>query len=369
MNLSPDLRNLILQVLSESFFQVTVFVAFTLFFLYSSEKKFGFEIGLLLSRSSFFQPFWCSLLGAFPGCGGAIIVVTQYARGYVTFGSLVAVLIATMGDAAFFLLALDPMACVVIILLGIFVGSLTGRLIDMVHGTSFMRNPIVVVELHNKEIRSIPLKFSVFSTIFWRSFLHFLWVGVILFGFFWGILLQFRVEVDTIFSPFMNQERLDFLGAFCAIFLLFMWLFSRVGNTMHSMPCSLSGSSYTLIERVSIDTNFVTSWVIGGFLLYEVGIYAFDMSIESWLSGQKLFLPFLAVLIGFLPSCGPQIVVTSLYLNGLLPFSAQLGNAIANDGDALFPAIALVPRAAFLATIYSGIPAFILSYAYYFLFE
>ena len=77
----------------------------------------------------------------------------------------------------------------------------------------------------------------------------------------------------------------------------------------------------------------------------------------------------LAILIGFLPGCGPQILVTTLYLNGALPFSAQLGNAISNDGDALFPAIALSPRAALLATLYSGIPAFLVGFGYYLLFE
>ena len=77
----------------------------------------------------------------------------------------------------------------------------------------------------------------------------------------------------------------------------------------------------------------------------------------------------MAILIGFLPGCGPQILVTTMYLSGYIPLSAQIGNAIANDGDALFPAIALHPKAALVATIYSAIPALIVSYSYLFLFE
>ena len=42
--------------------------------------------------------------------------------------------------------------------------------------------------------------------------------------------------------------------------------------------------------------------------------------------------------------------MTTLYVNGVIPFSAQLANAISNDGDALFPAIAIAPKAAILAT-------------------
>jgi len=80
-------------------------------------------------------------------------------------------------------------------------------------------------------------------------------------------------------------------------------------------------------------------------------------------------VPLVAILFGFLPGCGPQIVVATFYLNGFIPLSAEIGNAISNDGDALFPAIALAPKAALLATIYSAIPAIIVAYSYFILFE
>ena len=50
-------------------------------------------------------------------------------------------------------------------------------------------------------------------------------------------------------------------------------------------------------------------------------------------------------------ACGPQIMFTTLYLSGGFPLSAQFGNAIPNDGDALFPAIAIAPKAALVATL------------------
>jgi hypothetical protein len=46
-----------------------------------------------------------------------------------------------------------------------------------------------------------------------------------------------------------------------------------------------------------------------------------------------------------------------------------MGNAISNDGDALFPAIALAPKAAIIATLYSAVPAIIVAYGYMYLFE
>lgn len=80
-------------------------------------------------------------------------------------------------------------------------------------------------------------------------------------------------------------------------------------------------------------------------------------------------MPLMGLAIGLLPGCGPQILVTSLYLSGVAPLSAQLANAISNDGDALFPAIALAPKAALVASLYSALPALLVGYSYYFLFE
>lgn len=70
----------------------------------------------------------------------------------------------------------------------------------------------------------------------------------------------------------------------------------------------------------------------------------------------------IAILVGFIPGCGPQIIMTTLYLQGVVPLSAQLANAISNDGDALFPALALAPIASLYATLYSAVPAAIVGY-------
>ena len=83
--------------------------------------------------------------------------------------------------------------------------------------------------------------------------------------------------------------------------------------------------------------------------------------------GIAIYAPLLAILVGLLPGCGPQIIVTSLYLSGYIPLSALMGNAISNDGDALFPAIAIAPRTAIVATLYSTIPAVLIAYGWYFL--
>ena len=113
----------------------------------------------------------------------------------------------------------------------------------------------------------------------------------------------------------------------------------------------------------------MTVWVIFAYLFYELGIYFSDIDLRLLFEIWAPLVPLIAILVGFIPGCGPQIVITTMYLNGLVPFSAELGNAISNDGDALFPAIAMAPRIAIIATLYSAVPALISAYAYYWLFE
>ena len=100
-------------------------------------------------------------------------------------------------------------------------------------------------------------------------------------------------------------------------------------------------------------------------LEHEVQQILTEQEIHGWAS----IVPLISVLIGLLPGCGPQVLVTTLFIAGYLPLSAQIGNALSNDGDALFPAIAIAPKVAIVATIYSAVPALIFSYAYFFVFE
>ena len=125
----------------------------------------------------------------------------------------------------------------------------------------------------------------------------------------------------------------------------------------------------SILRRTVADTNFVTVWVIGAFLMFELSVYFFALDLKDLLSGYTFFTPMAAILIGFLPGCGPQVLVTTMYLAGALPLSAQIGNAISNDGDALFPAIAIAPRVAVVATLYSAVPAVIISYSWLLAFE
>ena len=101
-------------------------------------------------------------------------------------------------------------------------------------------------------------------------------------------------------------------------------------------------------------------------LMFELTVHFANFDLSSVFAPMAAFTPLIAILIG-LPGCGPQMLITTMYLSGFI-LSAQIGNAISNDGDALFPAIAMAPKAAIVA-IYSALPALVVAYGWYFLVE
>ena len=345
---SGQFGELIRNSMIDAYIQVSVFVGFTLFVFIGLDSLTKFDVKLFLSKTQKIHVPIAAFLGAIPGCGGAIIVVTQYIQGRISFGSLVAVLTATMGDAAFLILAMEPSTGLLIFSLGIIVGSLSGYIIDILHGTQFMMPESKINIEYEKIHKTFVSNFNIF------------WILLFIPGFIIGVITAFQIELNieaysTIFI---------LVGSAGAILSIFMWSL----NPLSDFQCS-TDKSRGYLSRVIDTTNFVTTWVISGFLIFEIFMYFTSIDLKIFFDLWLPLVPLVAILFGFLPGCGPQVVVATFYLNGYIPLSAELGNAISNDGDALFPAIALAPKAAILATLYSAIPAIIVAYSYFYLFE
>ena len=352
-----------LDALSEAYLAVSVFVAGTLALVYGLERGLKTDLGQLLMRYRHWQVPAGALLGAFPGCGGAIVAMTQYTRGYLSFGGVVATLTATMGDAMFLLLASEPMTGLGILAMGVVVGAASGYLIDAIHEPSFMR-PAVSAATPDDSIKT-PTAAHNWSPVE-KS-----WVALMIPGVVIGLLAAFQLDFDEIVRPLIPGSPGHWLGVAGALLALGMWI--NTGNAMESRACT-SGDHCELqgkpvVNKVIDDTNFITTWVVFAFVGYELLVTTFGLDLGKALAVWAPLVPAMAVLIGLIPGCGPQILVTSLYVTGAVPLSAQLGNAISNDGDALFPALAVAPKAALVATIYSALPAVLVAYGWYMVME
>ena len=349
---SGEFGEIIRRSMTDAYLQVSVFVGFTLFIFIGLDSLTKFDITSFLVKTKKFHVPLSAFLGALPGCGGAIIVVTQYIQGRIGFGSLVAVLTATMGDAAFLILAIEPSTGLLIFALGAVVGSITGYVVDIIHGNKFLIQKFG--DDGNEEVleKTFVSKFNIF------------WLLIFMPGFILGILVAFQVNINNLIFLPNNFELTAIIGSWGAILSIFMWSL----NPLSDFQCS-TDKSRGFLSRVVDTTNFVSTWVICGFLVFEIFMFFTSIDLKVFFDIWLPFVPLIAIFFGFLPGCGPQVVVATFYLNGFIPLSAELGNAISNDGDALFPAIALAPKAAVVATIYSAVPAIIVAYSYMYIFE
>jgi hypothetical protein len=358
-----DLRGAVLQSLSDAYITVSTFVAITLLIFYSLERYAGLDIGQLFQKHKRWQIPMAALLGALPGCGGAIIVVTQFAIGRLGFGGLIAVLTATMGDAAFLLLAKAPMTALLVFGVSITAGIITGYIAEAIHGADFLKARLV----EDAPMAHNPLtpqdKLVTFSKP-WAL----LWFGFLAPGFVLGLGNAFQIDTNIWFGALAAFEPVLWLGAFGSFICLLAWARHKRPSTkiIAGLASDLKCDKATRGDRIIFETSFVSTWVIGAFLLYEITTVAFGLDLGLLFAGAAIFVPLMAVMIGLIPGCGPQILVTTLYLGGIVPLSAQMANAISNDGDALFPALAMAPKASIIATLYTAIPAFIVGYIFYF---
>ena len=361
-------REITITTLSDAFWAVSTYVAFTLVIYHYLSNIMGKtnRITALYNKSRTNQVVFSSLLGALPGCGGAIVVTTQYINGKVGFGSVVAVLTATMGDAAFLLIAAQPKVGFGVMALGVVVGAISGIVVNALHKDDFLRPETQDKQQDQKSENSeqntscLQVKAINLQGVFWK------WVlipATVI-----ALLGSFQVDINQLFH--LPQHSIEWIGAILAIGSMMLWsLTKEISDYQSTVSEDNKCVSSHPMQKAAQDTNFVSAWVIVAFLIFELTTYFSGINLQTVFLGYGMWMPLIGLAIGLLPGCGPQILVTSLYLSGAMPMSAQLSNAISNDGDALFPAIALAPKAAMLATFYSAVPAFVVGYGYYFLFE
>tara|TARA_Y100000590_G_scaffold179436_1_gene204531 strand:+ start:898 stop:2073 length:1176 start_codon:yes stop_codon:yes gene_type:complete len=351
-----ELGSIVHQAMVDAYLQVSVFVGLTLLVFIGLDSLSNFNIEKFLLKSKPVHVPLASFLGAIPGCGGAVIVVTQYIQGRIGFGSLVAVLTATMGDAAFLLLAIEPKTGFLIFFIGLSVGIFSGYAVDYIHRKKFIIKSFKNSSSKKNQEEKIKNTFV--------SKFNFLWLVIFVPGFLLGIVVAFQLNPDLIIELPLGLSLTSIIGISGAILSLLMWSLNPLSDFQLS-----TDKKRGYIPRVVDTTNFVTTWVIAGFLIFELFMFFTNIDLKAIFDVWLPIVPMIAILFGFLPGCGPQIVVATFYLNGFIPLSAEIGNAISNDGDALFPALALAPKAAILATLYSAIPAILVAYSYMFIFE
>tara|TARA_B100000965_G_scaffold403422_1_gene431455 strand:- start:6581 stop:7747 length:1167 start_codon:yes stop_codon:yes gene_type:complete len=375
----------------DAFLAVTVFVAaMVLLFSWLQYITAGKFVDKIRANTGW-QPVIGALMGLTPGCGGAIVMMPMYTRGYVTYGTVIATLIATLGDSAFVLIGaavtdssfIAPVIAVHII--SFIIGICWGYLVDVMKITP--RNPlgrfssnfpgnlssVTVVEIKNGDKKEIFEDLGREEKSGWGYFLlhqgYTVWWIVTAFGLIFAILLlvwssqnaDFTLEVD--YNPLTLHGFITWIGLIGTSLSIILYISQRnwIGDdTEASIGDKLYSMRETMIHSAS-ETAFVTFWVMSAYLIFEFSMLFSGMNEDDLaLYGDGLIAVILASLIGLIPGCGPQIIAITAYTKDIISFPALAANAISQDGDALFPLLVRHRAASLWATVHTTIPALII---------
>ena len=374
----------------DAFLAVTVFVAaMILLFSWLQFITAGrFVVWIRENRS--LQPVIGAMMGLTPGCGGAIIVMPMYARGYVTYGTVIATLVATLGDAAFVLIGavfqdssyLTPV--IVVHATSFVVGVLWGYGVDSIEvtpttplgrfgpkfGTDEPLGEEVAKAMEGEDslIENLPREIP---EGWGYRVLHQgyrIWWLVTAVGLCLAILLLSWYAQDPEYSPELVWDPttrdgivtwVGFIGTSLSIILYVSSKNFFADDTEATIGDKLNSLDETLVHAAS-ETAFVTFWVLLAYLVFEFGMLLSGIK-ESDMSehGSGVGAVLVAATIGLIPGCGPQIIAITAYVEGLISFPALVANAISQDGDALFPLLVRHKVASIWATIHTTLPAII----------
>ncbi|MGD8895909.1 MAG: putative manganese transporter [Acidobacteriota bacterium] len=303
-------------VLAQSL-EVTVFVAVMMI---------GVEYLNVLTRGAWAQTLAASrsrqyllavLLGATPGCLGAFAVVALYSHRMVSFGALVAAMIATSGDEAFVMLALFPGTALVLTVGLALLGWVAGVATDLLrlspsradHGFELHEEDDcqcfpgaqVLDQLREPSVArgSLALAILVFITV---------------------------LATGSFVAPPSVWLRAILLGL--GLFTLFVVL--TVPD--HFLEAHLW--RHVVLQHVPR----IFAWTAGALLLTELAMKVWPESTPSatthWIALAG------ASLLGLIPESGPHLLFVTLFEQGLVPLSTLVASSIVQDGHGTLPLLA-----------------------------
>jgi len=374
--------------LRDGFVQVSAFVAVTVLLFSYVQYRTGGRLITVLEENERYQPLVGGLLGLTPGCGGAIVAMPLYIRGTVSFGTVVAALGATAGDSAFVILALAPEAAIYAYGLAFVSAVSFGYAIDwwglgvgrVDRAVAKMGRPVTdggfattnvadggpsVTDYDgaacaHEHAEADEAESSLMTTV--SHGVHVLWWVVAAAGLVAGVeyLRRGAPEVPLEFGPtFAAAFTVAGLVGTAASFYLHFVGRRFIGEGQAGRARDEFASAYETFQHAAMETSMVTVWVIAAYLLYEYGVVVFTIDIGALAAAAGVLAPIGGALLGLIPGCAPQIVFAGIYAEGGLPFSALTANAISQDGDALFPLLAIDAKAAVVASIYTTMPALV----------
>lgn len=328
--------------------------------------------GLRSSRIG--QVVFSAALGAIPGCMGGFASVSLYTHRMISFGALVAMMIASSGDEAFVILAMLPDKALWIFTLTFGIAVAAGIATDIVRDALHRRkchredhsecgermHCEESFQIHEEEME--PQVHSHGNKAHEKGRRHLTWKRAVMFigiAMFIAALASGALSHDHDAHGMHHGETMEETG-------------HQHGTAeecihTHGNPASINLLSedwmnvvFAVLSLIVLGTvafgsdHFVEEHLwrhivrkhLPGIFAWTFGILAFIgigmqyIDISGWISDNTAIMIILATLIGIIPESGPHMIFVTLYASGIVPFPVLLASCISQDGHASIPLLA-----------------------------
>ena len=386
--------------------------------------------GRLFSKvkgSSLRQVILASVLGSIPGCIGGFATVSLYSRRLLSFGALIAMMIASSGDEAFVMLAMMPDRALwifaILFAVAVFSGVAIDRITKTCHpeqsanchperseGSAEDANPDSSLPLRmtsqpfrmttpqtgtttqlpgmtapqtemtakgkegpmaekdgtkpEPERQTDPAEKPAGQDTERRSLT---WRRIVL----TAVIILFAVALAAGWMehdhavPETGKIRLDLLSEW--------WMnliFAILCIIMLIILCFRSDRfiKETLWHHVlQKHLPNIFAWTFGVLLL--IGILSEYIDLDRWVSDNTALMILLAVAIGIIPESGPHLIFVTMYASGIVPLPVLLASSISQDGHSSLPLLAEDKRSFVYAKLLNCIIALIVGFGTMLLFQ
>ena len=318
-----------------------------------------------LHKNRFGQVVLGAGLGIIPGCMGGFAAVSMYSHKLLSFGALVAMMIASSGDEAFVMFAMIPKQALLLMGLLFVIAILTGWLVDRFAKTGKKVHHEGCNEgyqIHDEDHHEGPLhpEKATFRNMRHASAERIaLLLGVILFivALAFGM-LEHEHEHEEAVATHLNIFDEYWLNLIFAVVSLFVvWFIATAPEHL------IKEHLWEHIIRKHFLSIFL--WTFGALLVIQVGLHYFHL--EQLISSNIPWMILLAVLVGIIPESGPHLLFVTLFATGTVPFSVLLTSSISQDGHASLPLLAESKRSFLKAKIVNTSVAAVIGYICYFI--
>ena len=328
-----------------------------------------------LQKSPWIQILFAIIMGVIPGCLGTYTVVSLYVHRVVNFPALMAALITTTGDEAFFMFSLFPEKALLINLILIILAIIIATILQFSLKNKFigLKDKEMSFPIHENESCSHShhhhhsVKKNIKNISFVRALLITLCLGVltlVLSGVIDGShhlnLLMGGASEESVIHSIERQQVTETLSHqdcggehhhshggeadWIRIILIILFVAILIIVTV-AEEHFLEEHLWQHVIKIHLPKIFFWTFTV----ILCLTVLNNYVNIHDIIDSKPFIVLLIAILIGLIPQSGPHLIFLILFANGDLPLGIFLANCIVQDGHGALPLLAESRKAFFIS--------------------